>query len=306
MRGGGIFAVALAAALACPAAFAAEPPRPLSNTEVSALSDADLIKLATAQIADFIETMPPDRHHAEFARLAVVLKLDAAAPSAQIAEQVRAHLVEKLAIYHKADDRKETQQPLREITVWTRPYEAASPGLCRSDTVILAFGVAGRSTGGDADAATPVAMYRLYVFPTYHALKAPASTVVVPARAAGQRDTDDATCKALNPRTQDFIGAFNDEDAVRGIWLRNQIDAALKQKVPPFELVCNDRTPAGKCRQTFEDDMKMVAQVRDCSAEVCVLGIDRGLRNAAVALEPGAMPKIKSITVTNIPPPSVQ
>jgi hypothetical protein len=298
MRGERIAALALATALVCPAAFAAAPPHPITGTEVRALSDADLIKLATAQIADFIEAAPPGRQHAVFARLAMVLKLDAAAPSAQIADQARAHLAEKLAIYHEADDRP--QQPLREITVWTRPYAAGTPGLCRSDTLILSYG---RTSAG---AETPVMMRKLYVFAEYHALKAPVSTDVVPAGTAGQREAGDALCMALNPRTQDFIAASNDEDAVRGIWLRNRIEEALKQKVLPFPLACNDETPADKCRQTFEDNMKVVAQVRDCSAQVCVLGVGHGLRNAAVALEPGAMPKIKSITVTNIPPPSVQ
>ena len=302
MRGERTVALALAAASVCSAAFAAAPSHPITGTEVRALSDADLIKLATAQIADFIETAPPGHQHAVFARLAVVLKLDAAAPSAQIADQARAHLAEKLAIYHEADDRQDLQQPLREITVWTRPYAAGSPGLCRSDTLILSYG----RTYGSAGAETPVMMKKLYVFPEYHALKAPVSTDVVPAGTAGQREAGDAICMALNPRTQDFIAASNDEDAVRGIWLRNRIEEVLKQKVLPFSLACNDETPADKCRQTFEDNMKAVAQVRDCSAQVCVLGVGHGLKNAVVALEPGAMPKIKSITVTSIPPPSVQ
>jgi hypothetical protein len=302
MRGGSIFALAGAAVLACSAAFAAEPPKPVSNDEVHALDDAQLIQLVTEQTADFIATAPSDPHNvAAFSELAKILKLDPATPPSVLAGQVRAQLPGRLAIYYHSPDEKKAplRWSLRQIEVSTQPYASSVSGLCRSDSLILSY----RAPDRKADAATPMALHQLSVFAHYHALKAPASPIAALAGAA-EIKANDAACAALNPGTEEFIGGLHEETAVvRGIWLRNQIDAALTQEVLPFDLVCREGTPADKCRQTFQEYMKTVSQVRDCDAIVCTLGVDHGVRDAVATLEPGVLPKIRSLIVMGMPYP---
>ncbi|HEX4860830.1 MAG TPA: hypothetical protein VFV07_06300, partial [Rhizomicrobium sp.] len=130
-------ALALAAALAPCASRAADAPRPLSYTQVQALSQADLIKLVVEQAASFIETAPPHRYNAM--RVATALKIDAPPTPALLAAAVReklATLTSGLAAYHlDAQDKTATRQQLRRIELWTKPHATAVSSLCGSEMV---------------------------------------------------------------------------------------------------------------------------------------------------------------------------
>jgi hypothetical protein len=279
-------------------AVAAEPPRPVSNTEVAALSDAELIKLAVEQAADFIDTAQANpREVAVYSKLTAVLGLEPGATPGWIANQARDRLGDKLFVPHPANEKPANEKepptrPLQQIELLTKPYAVATSGLCRTDIVVLSYN---RAPSGDAS--TLVMMRRLLVIPEYHALKAPKSPVAQPADAA-ELKANAALCSALDVRKEPFAYVYNDDaEAVRGLWLLDRIGDGLKQKVLPFELVC-DRPTADKCRTDLAEDIKS-PQITDCKdgANTCTIAVGNGSKEATVTLEPGPLPKIKSISV---------
>jgi hypothetical protein len=300
MRGAGMVGIALAAALASSVSSAAEAPRPLSDTEVKALSPADQIKLAVEQIASFVEAVPSKSYNAK--RVAAALKLDAPPPApavlaAAVREKLAGLVVDVAATNFVFKDKGATRQPLRRIDLWTKPHATAVSSLCGSEEVMLDF-----HWNPKADADTQVTMRDLTVFLKYYALKSPASPVAAPVAPAELKALETA-CQTLNPRTQDSLDAFDAPGAWRGLWFKNQIDAALKQTVLPFDLACADGTQADQCRQTFEGYMKDFSDVRGCDVRACTLGINHGFRDAVATLDPGPLPKVRNVTLTQILPP---
>ena len=291
MRGGLWFVLALTAA---GSAVAAEPPRPVSNTEIAALSDADLIKLGVEQIADFIDTEQSNPRQIDaYSKLTPVLGLEPGAAPGWIASQVRERLSDRLFIFHPAKESKEPPtQPLRQIEFFTKPYASATSGLCRTDIVLLSYN---RAQNGDAS--TQVAMRSLYIIPEYYAPKALLSPTAQLAGAA-ELNTNAALCPTFDVSKQVFVSAYNsDAEAVRGLWLLDRIADGLKQNVLPFAVVCDD-PKADKCRKDLVEDVKNV-QIEDCKAgaSTCTLAVARGFKEATLTVEPGSTPKIKSISV---------
>jgi len=140
------------------------------------------------------------------------------------------------------------------VTYWMRRRPGATPGLCVSDRIELAF-----DGLNDPSTISGVGAKRMY-----HFIMPPPSPDP-PLRYVGGVDAD-AACAALHPETADtFLNAKDAWIATRGAWIFNLVQTGSNTGYPPFAIECAESSKA-ECKQRLEAlTLQRLDWIGDCN-----------------------------------------
>ncbi|HTT97399.1 MAG TPA: hypothetical protein VMF58_05080 [Rhizomicrobium sp.] len=162
------------------------------------------------------------------------------------------------------------RHPLREIELQTRPHAGRVPGLCFYDVVVMGF----TPVEADIGPATRVQASEIHVQRWYHVLSPPAAPQV-PFSSSEQRARDDASCKPLDEEKDHFFGAPDEQQAIRGAWIANTVNAGLHESPMPFTFECRGygSGDAG-CLKWLKPGFLQPQDVGACGTEICSVQIE--------------------------------
>lgn len=194
------------------------------------------------------------------------------APQDQVKRRIFEQLSEALILPDQSRDKRPVR-PLDEVWLHTRAYATATPGLCRSDLLIVTFLPAGPEKG----AATPVRAAGLKTSSYYRFLKNVHPEELESLDRSG-RMAANADCAAIDVLNTRFIGVtskydiFSEPFVVSAMWrLRRVVRAAAQEGELPYRLRCIEDLQIGQepCRKMLSgiDPDKDVASISKCDAD---------------------------------------